>query len=124
MEKLYVPNWMALSKETKDHLIKVFGLVKTGNSEIRDQEVVTDGFTNNDLEGITLSKMAEYTGSPASESFHRLWEVTLSKVKYELHPPIMDISLKAEIVPEVKTKFCDFCEAVGPIKHKANCTKP
>lgn len=78
--------WMSLPRETRKHLVKVFDIERTGISEVRDNEVITDGYTNQDLEAITREKMVKYTGS--DESFSRLWEVTLSKVKYELNPPI------------------------------------
>ncbi len=30
-----------------------------------------------------------------------------------------------EVVEEVvKKAFCEYCDALGPIKHKANCTRP
>lgn len=133
MQKVYVANWMALPKETKEHLIKVFNIVKTGNSEVRDQEVVTDGYTNDDLNAITLDKMAEYTGSPTTETFHRLWEITLAKVHYELHPPFdlnegltptVTLNPEQPVVPPETKKFCEYCSALGPVKHMKDCTRP
>lgn len=135
MEHVYVQNWMALPKETRDHLVKVFNLNRSGASEIRDQDIITDGYTNTDLLGITHTKMAEYTASGADVSFHRLWEITLSKVKYELSPELVQIGnppgegrtvAEADVaaIADGSKKFCQFCEAKGPVKHMGSCTRP
>ena len=133
MERVYQQVWIDLPKTTRQHLVKVFGLIPNGIAEIRDQTVISDGYTNDDLRRITSDKMAEYVGSV--ESFSRLWELTLSKVKSELNPPIDLADLTEEpivndVVPEtiveptpVPTKFCDFCDSKGQ-RHKATCTKP
>ncbi len=75
-----------LEKDVKDHLVKIFDLKRSGITEIRDQEVIRDGYSDEDLKAITLEKMIEYVGS--EETFPRAWELTCAKVKYELHPPI------------------------------------
>lgn len=86
MEHVYQQVYINLPKEVREHIKKVFHIVPTGVAEIRDQEIISDGVTNKDLEVITVESMAEYVGS--MESFSRLWELTLAKVKYELNPPI------------------------------------
>ncbi len=91
MEKIYSQHWIDLPQATRNHLVKVFNIPLTGITEIRDQTVVSDGHTNSDLQAITLEKMAAYVGSPATLSFSRLWEITLSKIKYELNPPVLEI---------------------------------
>lgn len=77
--------WMMLTREQRVHLAQVFDIKKTGVAEIRDSEVISDGHSSLDLEGITAEKMEAYVGS--SESFSRLWELTVAKCKYELNPP-------------------------------------
>ena len=86
--KVYRELWMLLPKEQRQHLVVVFNISRTGVTEIRDQDIISDGHSNMDLEVISAEKMAEYTGSPATEPFHRLWEITVSKSNYELNPPI------------------------------------
>jgi hypothetical protein len=110
MERIYPQQWMALPKETKNHLIKVFGIPKSGITEIRDQDVVSDGYTSADLEAINLDKMCEYIGS--RETFGRAWEITLMRVKSDLNPP-MELPVPViDIAPaEVKSVFCDKCVA-------------
>lgn len=89
MEKIYSQNWVDLPKEVRQRLSEVFGIERTGITEVRDQTVISDGYTNTDLQAITLEKMEEYIGS--KETFHRAWELTLAKVKYELNPPTIVI---------------------------------
>lgn len=86
MDKILPQVFMLLKKEERDLVAKVFGLVKNGVSEIRDQEVISDGHTLEDLSAITADKMASYVGS--MESFSRLWELTVAKIHSELNPPV------------------------------------
>ena len=134
-EKINQQHWIALDKKVRQHLAKVFGLVPTGIAEIRDQTVVSDGYTNSDLERINGTKMSEYVGGGA-ETFARLWELTLAKVKYELNPPI-DLNppsalsqspvedlknIPASIITtaEADKPFCTQCDSKGG-RHKKIC---
>lgn len=134
MEKLYAQMWIDLPQETRNHLAKAFDIPRTGITEIRDQTVVSDGHTNTDLEAVTADKMAAYVGSPLGTlSFSRLWEITLSKVKYELHPPMLEIQpngLITDVVPitnpayllEAPKKYCDNCVSTKG-RHRKGCPK-
>jgi hypothetical protein len=78
--------WMLQSKEIRAHIAKTFNLQRTGVTEIRDNELLTDGYCTKDLSEITAEKMAAYVGS--NEDFPRLWELTVAKTRYELNPPV------------------------------------
>lgn len=121
---IHVPLWLTLSKETREHLVKVFGIIPTGIKEIRDQSIISDGFTNENLQVISLEKMAEYTSSPISVGFHRLWEITLAKTRFELNPPIDPAILGIPPNPDSKVRvpFCDKCDSKGG-RHKKVCPK-
>lgn len=97
MDRIYPAIWMSTPKPVRNHLVQVFDLVRTGVTEIRDQDVVSDGYTIDDLKKITLEAMCEYIGS--TETFARAWEITVSKVHYELNPPVGEIG-KADVVDE------------------------
>lgn len=88
--------WMQLEKKVREHLIGVFGLMRTGITEIVDDRVITDGYSNEDLKVITLAKMNEYIGSEETDLLHA-WAVTCSKAKYELNPPPIDISTPVSV---------------------------
>lgn len=124
MERVYQQMWIDLPQETRNHLVKVFDIPRSGITEIRDQSVVSDGHTNNDLLSITAEKMAAYVGSPIGAlDFARLWTITLSKVKYELNPPVLEIGTDGIVtdVPPVK-KYCETC--VSPAgRHRKGCPK-
>lgn len=99
-EKVYPHIWMALPKDIKDHLVTVFNIPRTGVSEIRDQQLVSDGYSIEDLQVITLPKMIEYIGS--EETFPRAWELSCAKAKYELNPPMSLNTVKTEVIEEEK----------------------
>lgn len=85
-DKVLTQLWMALPRDERVLLAVQFDLRKTGITEVKDDQVVSDGFTQEDLQGITREKMVEYVGS--DESFPRLWELTVAKARYEITPPI------------------------------------
>lgn len=87
MQEFITPQqWLLLPQEVKNHLIKTFDIKRTGISEVRDNTVISDGYTQTDLKAITHAAMKEYIGS--DETFLRSWELTLAKVKFELNPPV------------------------------------
>lgn len=77
---------MHLSRELREYLGHMWKIPRTGITEVRDQEVITDGHTYEDLLAITHERMNEYIGS--EETFARAWEITVAKAFSELHPPI------------------------------------
>ncbi len=99
LEHIYTQHWITLDKETREHLTKVFNIPTSGIAEIRDQTLISDGKTNTDLQAITSEAMEAYVGS--KEPFARLWELTLMKSKYELHPPTIEIGVGEIIKKEL-----------------------
>lgn len=97
-QRILPGQFMHQPKEIREYLSRMWDLPRSGISEIRDQEVVSDGHTYEDLAVITLQKMTEYIGS--EESFARAWELTCMKAHYELHPPVGVIgATKEERIP-------------------------
>lgn len=93
-ERIYQQHWIDLPKDTRLKLAEVFGIERTGPTEVRDQTVISDGYSNSDLSAITLEKMNAYVGS--DETFSRAWELTLAKVKFELNPPVVVVGKQIE----------------------------
>lgn len=89
--------WMQLPKDVKHHLVGIFKIPRTGVTEIRDQDVIADGYSVEDLRAITLEKMIAYIGS--EETFPRAWEITCSKANSELHPPIEMTLPETNVIP-------------------------
>jgi hypothetical protein len=86
IQRLLPQQWMHVSKEIRDYLALMWKVPQSGITEVRDQEIITDGHTYEDLAVITLDRMCDYIGS--EESFARAWEVTVAKAHSELHPPV------------------------------------
>lgn len=126
MQQIYQQVWINLPKEIRLQLIKDFGLERTGVTEVRDQTLISDGFTNDDLKCISLEKMCEYIGS--EETFIRAWEITLAKVHAILNPPIAIIqnvngeptAVDIEEIPVTEERFCTLCASKGG-KHYKGC---
>jgi len=93
---IYPAMWMALKKEIRNKLVEVFGINKTGVSEIRDQTILSDGYTGEDLKVISLEAMCKYIGS--QETFLRAWETTLQKIDLELNPPVLTFQEKLDAI--------------------------
>lgn len=122
MEKIYQQHWIDLSVETRQKLVEVFNIPKSGITEVRDQTVISDGHTNDDLNTITVEKMAEYVGSPADLDFAVLWKITLSKIKSELHPPTLEIGTDGVIKDLLQLPYCTTCTS-SKGRHKKGCPK-
>lgn len=85
-DRITPQQWMIVPRETREHLVPIFHIGKSGITEVHNQDVVTDGRTSDDLRAITSEVMAEYVGSEAS--FFRLWELSLAKARAHLNPPV------------------------------------
>jgi hypothetical protein len=85
-DRLTPQQFMQQSKDIRLYLGQMWKIPRSGISEIRDQEVLSDGHTYDDLKKITQELMCEYIGS--EETFGRAWEITCSKAHSELFPPI------------------------------------
>lgn len=117
-QNLLPAQWMHASREVREYLAAMWKLTRSGITEIRDQDVISDGYTLDDLRGITLEKMTEYIGS--EETFARAWEITQSKAYSELHPPVGIIQPTEEeriAADEIKgiTERVEVIEEAGPV---------
>jgi hypothetical protein len=114
--------WMHLPREERLVLADHFKLVRTGITEVKDQTVITDGYTTADLSVITAEAMAEFVGSSVVDtSFTRLWEITCAKAHSIVNPPVgvitsdglMDDTLVAPPYGEKTCEICG-CKMAGP----------
>lgn len=85
--QVYPAHWIHLPHEVREHLAKIFDVRRSGPTEIVDNKIISDGRMPADLKSITKEKMQEYLLKSKEEDFMRLWELTLSKARGELHPP-------------------------------------
>lgn len=95
-EKITQQQWMLLPQNIRNRFIEIFKIERTGAAEVRDQTVISDGYSQTDLNIITKASLCEYIGSE-EETFLRAWEVAISKANYEINPPVGEISKTIEI---------------------------
>jgi hypothetical protein len=104
--------WMHVPRETREKIAEDFHVGRSGVTEIRDSDVITDGRTREDLAVLTSTAMAEYVGS--EDSFGRLWELTIAKAHSELHLPVGIIAGPAQVV-EMKKEEPILIDSTKPI---------
>ena len=104
---------MQHTREIRDYVAQVFKVPRTGISEVRDQEVISDGHTYDDLKVITLDAMCDYIGS--RETFARAWEITCAKAYSELYPPVGVVKSKQDIADEAEFEKKHVHEAEEPL---------
>lgn len=83
-----VPEWLKLPQETRTKLVEIFKLHKSHGTQMEQQGegsiLVSDGYSNSDLEGITLAGMQEYLQDPSiSADFVSLFHAVLDKIVAE-----------------------------------------
>lgn len=104
---------MQLDKKTRDHLSKAFNIQQSSVCEVRNETVVSDGKTNEDLLVITSETMAKYVGKMGSGlTFNELWSETLKQAALEMDPNYV----------VVKDKYCDTCASTKG-RHFKGCPK-
>lgn len=82
--------WMLVPLDERRIIIEAFDLTRTGHTEIRDDVVISDGYTSADLALISRERMAAWVGEPEDTelSFARLWELTVAKARSIANPPV------------------------------------
>jgi hypothetical protein len=88
--------WMMVPKHEREIIAEGLSLSRTGISEIRDQEIISDGYSNDDLANVTEAVMLDWVGGSDDKNFNRLWELTVAKAHFIAHPPIGVITPKKE----------------------------
>ena len=123
MDRIYPQQWMALDKDVKDVLKKEFDIKQTGVVHVIDSRVADDGYLVSDLAAINVDSMNKFVDQTITTTFNRLWELTLAKVQFILHPPVQVIQEVEIPVAPKRAKWCYYCESKG-FSHKPECTRP
>lgn len=137
--RLYAHQWMTLPRETRMELRRIFNLPQTNVVEVRDNIVLTDGVTNDDLLQLTLDKLEWFTNKKGTfaELFEKTIQLIQNPVVVQLDSicimPLKD-EVKSEVKPEVKqvekktekkidwSRYCQDCDSKGG-RHLKNCPK-
>lgn len=89
--------WLQLKPETRAIIAKTFEISKSGNTEVVDNRVVSDGYTVNDLMGITIEKLKAFTNNNSNDFYFQF-----TKVVNFIEGKKPTIIENKEIVSEVK----------------------
>ena len=102
---LSVGVWVSLPTEVRNKFRSLFGINKSGITEVDDNRIVSDGTTHTDLSVLTIPKLQEYTGDK-SDDFYKLFYKAVEKINNELNPvTVLDdnpITVIIEPTSEVK----------------------
>lgn len=110
--RVHTQLWMSQPTDVRDEIAREFDLKRTGIREVRDQDVVSDGFKQEDLNEITEERMEKYVGS--KETFPRLWELTIAKAKSVINPPMHFVGVPVQAPSD---------ESIISITQKPHATK-
>lgn len=92
--------WVSLSSEQRNRIRKIFNIPRSGSTEVRDGEIITDGTTTADFQHLTIEKMQEYL-KDTSTDFHKLFDSVLARVQDEIEGKPIVINEPVKIEPEV-----------------------
>ena len=106
---------MTLPREVRLWLRNMFDIPQSNVVEVRDNTVLTDGVTNDDLKAITLEKLQKFTKKDGK--FSELFEILIQEVQLQM------AVINGSVIPkELKAKFCDLCSSKG-VRHLKTCPK-
>lgn len=91
---IYRTLWLEKDRLARTKIAEVCGLKKSGGVEVVDSRVMCDGYTDKDLEGITVEKLKEYT-SFESDDLYMLFEASCNKAMSEDSP--IDLTYLAQV---------------------------
>ena len=112
MDRIYTQVWMSVPKLVRHQLVKDFNIRRTGNVEVINDTVVTDGYTNADLMVFTIDSMTHYAQERGS--FSHLWDVTVEKAMKIVDPPADLIEVSPNTLEvAAQPKYCDKCASKG-----------
>ena len=110
-----IPMWLDLPQELRSKMVEIFALKRSGGTVISSVGGVmrceTDGYTHEDLIGISIDKMQDFLGEHDEKDFWKLLEATINKAEEGL-----------PTAPKEKAPWCDSCDSKG-VRHKKICPK-
>lgn len=90
--------WVSLPNEVRYKIRSIFGIPKSGATEVNDGRIVSDGTTHEDFKHLTVEKMQSYVGDTSTD-FYKLFDKVLAKVNDEINPKTVP-----EVAPVIKAK--------------------
>jgi hypothetical protein len=121
-DKINKFQWMRLPRETRSKLSEMFGLERTGVSEIRDDEVISDGYSDDDLSNITKEKLIGITKLSDEFSFQSMWELLIAHINPVEIPETIESEGETLVFDKLPEIYCTTCTSKKG-RHKKGCPK-
>lgn len=96
--QIVISIWLEVKREVRDKIATIMSMSRNGATEVAGGRVICDGFTNDDLKGITVEKMQKYLKSKEVDLF-QLFNALIAKVEAEL-PAAKVVGATSATVPE------------------------
>lgn len=94
--------WLKLSIPTRSLMIGQFNIPKSGFTHVQDGQILTDGYTEQDLQVVTVERLQEYLDSKETD-FYKLLSKTVEKLESEaMMKEAEKLTMPQEVVEGVK----------------------
>lgn len=103
-QQLSVQQWLTIPLKFRIDLAVLFSLHRSGTTVVEDNKVKSDGFSYEDLEGISLERMQEYVGT-IEQDYFKLLDLTLIKMQNPPPPPENVASLSIEEAEQFRNEY-------------------
>ena len=100
-QQIYVSQWLQVPTETRNKLIELFNLRKSGVTSVVNNVVISDGFTDLDLSDLTIDKLQKYLGSKDKDIISLLENAI---VKINTPEPVKIITPEVAILGKAEAK--------------------
>lgn len=87
--------WLNLSIPTRSLLVQRFNIPKSGYTHVQDGQILTDGYTEQDLQVVTVERLQEYLESKETD-FYKLLAQTVQKLEEEERIKAEELAKEAE----------------------------
>lgn len=123
---LGVSQWVQLPDYVRRRIASLFGLIRTGGADVQNNILITDGFTEKDLSGITVLKMQELVHSEI-DNYFELFDRVLEYVENERSGKAVELEeerlereqkIQATAAQSAMETIAAISEAVKPIIKK------
>jgi hypothetical protein len=113
--------WLAIDQQTKEKIAKDFELRRSGETEVVDNRVISDGYTDQDLMAITeegLNERLKKTQNTLPQGFMKKWEYYVSdmrgdEVRYSNNEGLnKGLKLSLDNLNEAKEKAKEIIKAI------------
>lgn len=79
-QQISTGQWVGLSFETRQELVKMFSLTRSGGTVVENGVLKTDGYTDKDLETMSVEALQKALESPET-NFYTLFDTLLAQLE-------------------------------------------